>query len=132
MIQKNYLFDTHSLIFWHTREYVSDEFLSFFDSQVLKKRLYVSAVSFWETALLVKKGKLACFDVDCWKNELLDKAMIQIIEPTASEMISSVGLPDHHKDPFDRLLIVQARQNNLKMVTKDKLISAYEVETFWL
>ncbi|MCD6533399.1 MAG: type II toxin-antitoxin system VapC family toxin, partial [Deltaproteobacteria bacterium] len=130
MIQKNYLFDTHSLIFWHTREYVSDEFLSFFDSQVLKKRLYVSAVSFWETALLVKKGKLACFDVDCWKNELLDKAMIQIIEPTASEMIFSVGLPDHHKDPFDRLLIVQARQNNLKMVTKDKLISAYEVETF--
>ena len=132
MIEKSYLFDTHALIFWHTREQVSDDFLSFFDSQALKKCLYVSAVSFWETALLVKKGKLACFDVHCWKNELLGKAMIQLLDPSVSEMITSVVLPDHHKDPFDRLLIVQAQQNNLQMVTKDKRIGVYEVDTFWL
>lgn len=44
----------------------------------------------------------------------------------------SVVLPDHRKNPFDRLLIVQAQQNNLQMVAKDKRVNVYEVDTFWL
>jgi PIN domain nuclease of toxin-antitoxin system len=47
-------------------------------------------------------------------------------------MINSTLLPDHHKDPFDRLLVVQANQNSLLIVTKDKNIDKYEVETFWM
>lgn len=47
-------------------------------------------------------------------------------------MIESTLLPDYHKDPFDRLLIAQAMSNNALLVTKDKTISRYTIETFWM
>ncbi len=65
-------------------------------------------------------------------NEILSNTNIRLIEPSASEMINSTLLPDHHKDPFDRLLVAQANQNSLLIVTKDRNIEKYEVETFWM
>lgn len=65
-------------------------------------------------------------------NEILSHTNIRLIESSASEMINSTLLPDHHKDPFDRLLIAQAIQNSLSIVTKDINIDKYEVETFWI
>ena len=44
----------------------------------------------------------------------------------------TIHFPDYHKDPFDRLLISQANQNNLLIVTKDNEIHKYQVETFWM
>ncbi len=104
-----YLFDTHALVFWNNKETVSEEFINFFDNQVQQGRLYVSSISFWEIALLLKRGKIAISDLHAWKNEILNITNIRLIEPSASEMIDSTLLPDHHKDPFDRLLIVQAQ-----------------------
>jgi len=129
---KSYLFDTHALVFWNNNESVSERFLSFFDNQVQKGHLYVSSISFWEIALLVKKGRISMPDVHAWKNEMLSNTNIRLIEPSASEMINSTLLPDFHKDPFDRLLIAQADQNSLLLVTKDRNIDKYEVETFWM
>lgn len=40
-------------------------------------------------------------------------------------------LPDIHKDPFDRLLIAQATENNLTIVTTDSKIPQYNVKTIW-
>lgn len=132
MKKKAYLFDTHALVFWNNNETVSKEFISFFDNQVQKGHLYISSISFWEIALLVKKGRMSMTDVNAWKNEILSNTNILLIEPSASEMINSTLLPDHHKDPFDRLLVSQANQNSLLIVTKDRNIEKYEVETFWM
>ena len=132
MKKKAYLFDTHALIFWNSNESVSEEFITFFDKQVQKGHLYVSSISFWEIALLVKKARMSIPDVHAWKNEILSSSNIRLIEPSASEMIHSTLLPDHHKDPFDRLLVAQAEQNSLLIVTKDRNIDKYEVETFWM
>jgi len=127
-----YLFDTHALLFWNNREFVSEGFITYFDDQAQKGCVYVSSISFWEIALLVKKGRVSMSDVHAWKNEILSNTDIRLVEPSASEMIYSTLLPDYHKDPFDRLLIAQARQNNLVFVTKDKEIQQYEVEVFWV
>ncbi len=132
MRKKAYLFDTHALVFWNNRESVSEEFISFFDNQAQKGHLYVSSISFWEIALLVKKGRMSISDVHAWKNEILSNTNILLVEPSASEMIHSTLLPDHHKDPFDRLLVAQAIQNNLLLVTKDRDIDKYAVETSWI
>ena len=132
MKKKAYLFDTHALIFWNNNESVSEEFIRFFDNQANKGNLYISSISFWEIALLVKKGRMSMSNVHGWKNEILSNTNILLIEPSASEMIHSTLLPDHHKDPFDRLLIAQANQNSLRIVTKDRKIDKYEVETFWM
>ena len=132
MKKETYLLDTHALIFWTNKVSVSEEFITFFDNQAKKGRLYVSSISFWEIALLVKKDRISISNVTAWKNEIINNTNIQMIEPSASEMIDSTLLPDYHKDPFDRLLIAQANQNNLLIVTKDSNIYKYKVETFWI
>ncbi len=132
MKKEMYLFDTHALIFWNNKEFVSEEFVNFFDKQVQQGRLYISSISFWEIALLIKKDRIAISGVQAWKNEILNNTNIQLIGPSVSEMIDSTLLPDYHKDPFDRLLISQDNQNNLLIVTKDKEIQKYQVETFWM
>jgi PIN domain nuclease of toxin-antitoxin system len=130
--RKRYLFDTHALIFWHNKTSVSEEFIHFFDKQEQQGTLYVSSISFWETAFLVKKGRLALTDVHAWKNETLSNSNIHLIDPDASEMIDSTLLLDHHQDPFDRLLIAQSNRRDLILVTRDQYIQQYDVEHIWL
>ena len=127
-----YLFDTHALLFWHNQMAMSEDFISFLDTQEHNGALYVSAISFWEIALLVKKEKLALSDIHAWKNDLLNHANLGVIEPTAAEMIDSTLLPDLHKDPFDRLLITQARQHDFIFITRDQIILQYDVKHFWM
>jgi PIN domain nuclease of toxin-antitoxin system len=127
-----YLFDTHALIFWNNKETVSEDFIKFFDKQDRQGYLYVSSISFWEVAFLVKRNRLTISDVHVWKKEILQNTSIHLIDPSASEMINSVLLPEIHKDPFDRLLISQANHNNFILVTRDQNIQKYEVETFWI
>jgi len=78
-----------------------------------------------------QEAKLALSDVHAWKNELLSNTHITIIEPSVAEMINSTLLPDYHKDPFDRLLIAQASQHDLILVTQDQNIHRYEVRRLW-
>lgn len=129
--QKGYLFDTHALVFWHGREGVSDEFVRFFDQRQRQGAVYISSISFWEIGLLVKKGRLWLDDVHGWKNELLGNTQLRLIDPSAAEMIDSTQLPEHHKDPFDRLLIAQARHRDLLLVSRDQHMQRYEVAIFW-
>ena len=132
MSEDLYLMDTHALIFWHNKVTVSPEFLHFFDDQARQGNLFVSAISFWEMALLVQKGRIAINDVSIWKNNLLQHTGIRLINVMADEMIASTLLPTYHNDPFDRVLIAQAQQNNLILVTRDAAIQAYNVSRFWI
>ena len=49
-----YLLDTHALIFWSAKEWVSDEFISLLDRQAKQGNVLVSSISFWETVLDLK------------------------------------------------------------------------------
>ncbi len=132
MRTKAYLFDTHSLVFWDSKEAVSEDYVKFFDKQDQKGNLYVSSISFWEVALLVKTRRIEIEDIHAWKSELLSNTNIRLIDPSATELIDSTLLPDHHKDPFDRVLIAQANHKNLLLVTKDRAIKEYDVSVFWI
>lgn len=132
MIAPRYLLDTHALIFWAQSTHISAQFSAFLDEQQRLGRLYVSSISFWEAALLAKKGRIELADVHAWKNDLLTHTNLHLIDPSATDMIDSVSLPDHHKDPFDRLLIAQANRRELLLVTKDGGFSKYGVSIFWM
>jgi PIN domain nuclease of toxin-antitoxin system len=132
MKPKGYLFDTHALLFWSTKTNVSSQFIQFFDEQNLQGALYLSAISFWEIALLVRKGRVALTDIHAWKDELLHHTNARMLEPSVTEMIDSTLLPPHHKDPFDRILIAQALQHGLIFVTQDQAIQQYDVPQLWL
>lgn len=129
---KNYLFDTHALVFWVGKEKVSPDFIDFFDRQGKKGNVYISSASIWEIALLKKKGRLDIGNLHQWKNDILTYSPVKLIDPTVSDMIDSTLLPDHHKDPFDRLLIAQAINNNAYFVTRDEIIAKYSVKICWI
>jgi PIN domain nuclease of toxin-antitoxin system len=130
--QKKYLLDTHALIFWVEREEVSTEFIEFLDMQAEKGKILISSASIWEIALLKKKDRLDIDDIHQWKDDIISYSQAKILDPTADDMIDSTLLPDHHKDPFDRLLIAQAINNNAIFITRDRNISLYSLETFWM
>ncbi|MGD2088931.1 MAG: type II toxin-antitoxin system VapC family toxin [Candidatus Aminicenantes bacterium] len=132
MRQKKYLLDTHALIFWVEREEVSTEFIEFLDMQAEKGKILISSASIWEIALLKKKDRLDIDDIHQWKDDIISYSQAKILDPTADDMIDSTLLPDHHKDPFDRLLIAQAINNNAIFITRDRNISLYSLETFWM
>lgn len=132
MKQARYLLDTHALVFWSNQTGVSPAFIQFFDQQNQQGTLYVSAISFWEIALLVQKSRLAIPDVQTWQVELFQHTNLHLLNPAASEMSASTLLPSYHKDPFDRLLIVQAQQHALTLVTQDQIIPQYAVATHWV
>ena len=132
MTTNRYLFDTHSLIYWSSKNRVSADFINFFDSQALAGNVWVSSICFWEAALLARRGRIKIRNVHEWKTGLLEHTRIKIINPSASDMIDSTLLPEHHRDPFDRLLIVQASRQKALFVTRDPVISKYPVKTFWI
>ena len=81
----------------------------------------VSAISFWEVAMLKDKGRLRFpEDVALWRREQLEQGMVEIA--VDGEIgIRAVGLADFHADPADRLIVATALQGH-RLVTADQRI----------
>jgi PIN domain nuclease of toxin-antitoxin system len=94
--------------------------------------LVVSVVSVWEIVLKHHAGKLH-FQAS------LEEVVVQILQHSAWTVLPLLpeclpvlaGLPMLHKDPFDRLLVAQARLGSLVIVTADEQIKKYDVGTIW-
>jgi PIN domain nuclease of toxin-antitoxin system len=130
-----YLLDTHALLFWILQTGMSEVFIDHLDRKCEQEPLLVSTISFWEIALLQKKGKITIEnnDVIAWKDELFSHAHIESISPTINDMITSTNLPNIHKDPFDRLLIAQAQNHAALLITRDEDIGKYPgTNTLWM
>jgi PIN domain nuclease of toxin-antitoxin system len=85
----------------------------------------LSVVSFWEVVLKSAKGTLTVSDPQLWWRDALDRlaATPLLLRP---EHVSAVcDLPQHHKDPFDRVLISQAITEGLTLVTSDAEFARY-------
>ena len=83
--------------------------------------LAVSAISFWEVAMLVDKGRIKLAnDVRAWRHEHLEAGVVEI--PVDGEIgIRAVGLTDFHADPADRLIVATALAGH-RLVTSDRRI----------
>ena len=92
---------------------------------------WVSAVSIWEIAVRVQIGKLALpLDREFYVRHLQAlKARPLAVELRHS--LALLSLPMHHRDPFDRLLIAQALEEGLTLVSRDEVFGPYGVETIW-
>lgn len=86
--------------------------------------LLVSAVSFVEVGIKMAVGKLAV-PTD-FRARVLDSG-VEVLPVTADHGLGIAELPLHHRDPFDRLLIAQARAERLTIVTADRRFAAYDV-----
>ena len=88
----------------------------------------VSAVVVWEVAIKRRLGKL---DAPDDLLERLERARVELLPITARHADRVGTLPMHHRDPFDRFLIAQAKVDRLTLVTADGEIDAYGVELLW-
>ena len=90
----------------------------------------VSPVTAWEIAVKVAKGKIV---LPCPAREWFDAVAslydIDVLKLSADDMLRSVELPWHHKDPADRFIIATALKNDFTVVTSDGNFPKYGVRT---
>jgi PIN domain nuclease of toxin-antitoxin system len=95
-------------------------------------RVLVSVVSAWEIVIKLGTGKL---ELDRPIDELWADSMVQNgfeeLNVTSDHVFALSPLPLHHRDPFDRLLIAQAMQEGLQIVSADAAFDAYPVQRIW-
>lgn len=123
-----YLLDTHAIIWYLTG---SDELSVKARSIMESGRCFFSYVSLWEIAIKQAKGLLD-FNVGIpWLKTVLEDEEFVYFPPTEHDAERIKALPDIHRDPFDRLLIAQAIENNLSIITVDSKIPLYSVKVIW-
>ena len=128
--------DTHVLLWWVS----GSSQLSATAEKAIKKTLakgsevLVSAISAWEVAMLIEKGRLVLsMDVENWFDEVSQIDGMRFIPVDNEISIKSTVLPGtFHKDPADRMIVATARKLAVSLVTADKKIRNYEhVKTIW-
>ena len=89
--------------------------------------LFVSAVSIWEIAIKHARRRSPA-DMPISGRQALanvQAADFELIAITPEHAAAVDGLPMHHNDPFDRLLVAQAQSESMHLVTHDRALAAY-------
>ena len=117
-----FLLDTH-IVLWAAA--TPDRLGSSFDELAEGERL-ISAATAWELGIKSSLGKLDLREeVSSWIPRAAQQLQASLIDVTISHAAAVEHLPLHHRDPFDRLLIVQARQEQAILLTADRTLLAY-------
>ena len=125
------LLDTHTFLWWIT----DDPRLSTSARAVIAdagNELFLSAASGWEMAIKVRLGRLqVAGDLTRVIPEHMASNHIQGLPVQMGHALSVHGLPDIHRDPFDRVLVAQSQAEKMPIVTQDENIAKYEVQVIW-
>ena len=97
--------------------------------------IFFSVASAWEIAIKWSKGRLDLpgTPAEVIKNVIAAAGLSQLAV-SMRDACAVAELPFHHKDPFDRLLVAQARSNGLQLMTADPMLEKYDVDVIalWL
>jgi PIN domain nuclease of toxin-antitoxin system len=118
------LLDTHALVWWDNDK---------LPARVAKRirdatEVYVSAVTAWEIAIKSGLGKI---DAKGSVAEAIADYGFTELPIIVSHADAVRLLPPHHRDPFDRMLIAQARVESLTLVSRDRALRLYDVPVVW-
>jgi PIN domain nuclease of toxin-antitoxin system len=118
----NLLLDTHAVIwFLEGNSELRSQARGAIESA---ERVYVSSATIWEMAVKVARGRLVA--PSDFPDRLRDLGMLQLALEWEHARLAG-GLPLHHRDPFDRMLVAQAIVERLTIVTRDEEIARYPV-----
>jgi PIN domain nuclease of toxin-antitoxin system len=95
-------------------------------------QLLFSMASAWELAIKVGRGKLQLQTT--LEDLIIDTPRRLLLEPleiAATHLVVVSRLPEHHKDPFDRLLVAQAQVENVPLISADVHLDAYGIQRIW-
>lgn len=126
-----YLLDTHTFL-WIAAD---PDKLSAAVREIVSQgasELLFSAAGGWEIALLWKLGRIELQEPPAVFVPAVMQAMgIAPLPIGFDTAIAAATLPLIHRDPFDRILVAEAKKNGLTVLTRDQTISRYGVQTFW-
>jgi PIN domain nuclease of toxin-antitoxin system len=95
-----------------------------------RTRLLLSAASSWEIAIKWAVGRLSLPEPPAtYVPSRMQRTNVEPLAVTHSHALQVATLPRHHGDPFDRLLIAQAQLERVPLVTIDRALDAYDIET---
>ena len=94
--------------------------------------VFVSAASVWEIGIKVGLGKLVLSKpYKLWMTQAMSDLGITVLSITVAYADVQAGLPRHHGDPFDRLLVAQAMVEQVPIVSGDANMDAYGIMRLW-
>ena len=120
--------DTHALIWWVNGDaQLSARANTAIEEAQQATRVLVSAISIWEIAMLVGRGRIAlAMDLDQWLSAVQGLKGVDVSPLSAQVAMQSANLPgEFHKDPADRLIVALAREQNAPVITPDQKIQRY-------
>ena len=123
----NLLLDTHVLLWW-----LADDSRLGADARVAitepRNIPYVSAATAWEIAIKAALGRARIpGNAMRWLPGEIERNHFVELPVTIAHALGVEGLPRHHDDPFDRLLVAQARVEGMTLVTADPQLRRYDV-----
>lgn len=129
--------DTHALLWWVNGDpQLSQSALKVIEQELQAEdgEILISAITAWEIALLVEKGRLTLsMTTDDWLETVEEIEGVRFVAVDTATAVESTRLPgEFHKDPADRMIVALARHYNAELVTADDKITAYRhVRTVW-
>lgn len=125
------LLDTHTFLWWN----LDDPHLSAVARAIIAaggNTVYLSAVVAWEIAIKAAKGRLTLPEpADQYVTNRMNLHAFTALPVELSHALEVTNLPPLHNDPFDRLLVAQARLEGIPILTADAAIGGYDVEVIW-
>ena len=126
-----FLLDTHVFLWWNE----DNPRLSKKAKRIMadpRNTLVLSVASAWEIAIKVQLGKLRLpEDAASYVPARAARDSIEILPILLPHALALESLPMHHRDPFDRILVVQSQLEKLPILTADPAITAYPVSVIW-
>jgi PIN domain nuclease of toxin-antitoxin system len=97
-----------------------------------RAEIYVSAATAWEIALKANKGRLVLpVPPKEYVVERLAYYRFQALPILVSHACQTFHLPNHHADPFDRLLVAQCQVENMSLISVDEILRQYQIDVIW-
>ena len=94
--------------------------------------ILLSAASGWEIAIKSNVGRLEMpTEPQVFVPEQLHRNNFRVLPVSLHHSLAVHGLPSHHSDPFDRLLIAQAKSEEIPFISGDDRMAMYDVEIIW-
>ena len=94
--------------------------------------VFLSVVTSWEVVIKFSIGRLTLpKDPDDLLPEVFERFSFQPLSITHAHSLAVGNLVFHHRDPFDRMLVAQARSEKLVLLTADSMFEKYPVEILW-
>lgn len=126
----NLLLDTHAFLWYITGDkQLPDKIVKKINDST--NRCYISIASIWEIAIKMSIGKLEIVGGLYTIEDFLRNNDFEILPIDFDDTKVLLTLEFHHRDPFDRMIIAQAKSSKAIVISNDRYFGAYNIEVLW-